>query len=214
MCVCAHECLHAPSYASYDVICRHMHHYMQVGFSSPFLFWGSEDWTHIVRLGGESPSLWAILPAFVFYVRIKNHNRHKMLLSLPENVLCIKWSSYFSHFFFKGFYLKICLFYLCVGMCPWLEVSVEARGTGVTGSWELPDVGAGNQACVLGKTSECSSPLRHLCHSFSRIGFIMNSWWWTNKVENPGKSTLQNSRETRSHFCNQSQHCFNGYSSV
>lgn len=103
VCVCAHTCVAACTLICVIVhvcACHHITSPCTVGFSSPLLLWGSEDWTHIVRLGGRSPSLWAFLPVLVLYVRIRYHNRHKMLLSVPENVLCIRWSSYFSHFFF------------------------------------------------------------------------------------------------------------------
>lgn len=68
LCVCAHTYVAACALICVIVhvcACHHITSPCTVGFSSPLLLWGSEDWTHIVRLGGKSPSLWAILPVLV-----------------------------------------------------------------------------------------------------------------------------------------------------
>lgn len=70
-----------------------------------------------------------------------------------------------------NFFLKDLNFFsnLCVGLCKWIshvcgylqrpEKGVGSPGTGVSGSLQLPDVGAGNRTSVLWESSKCSQSL-------------------------------------------------------
>lgn len=63
-------------------------------------------------------------------------------------------------------YVCVCL---CVHVNAGLKEAIGFPGAGLKGSYELPDVDAGNQTRVLCKSNKCSSPgpsLRPLLVSF------------------------------------------------
>lgn len=110
----------------------------------------------------------------------------KLILTENWKLLCLFSSSFFTMVFI--------LFVVVCWVCVWMWVCAPQEmcwgtpqedigylGAGVTGSCELPDVGAGNWTQVPRKNSACSQRIRRLSgpilrgafqHSSYRIGFL------------------------------------------
>lgn len=71
----------------------------------------------------------------------------------PTVHICLKVcnsSRKINSLLFNILFLIMCL---CVGLCMCIQMLTEARRAGITGGWEMPDMGAGNQIQILCQTT-------------------------------------------------------------